>query len=167
MKNITIGQTDDWKPMSSARYYAQRGEGDEYAFGMTTAEALANLEKREAAVAPKFDIGLAEEVAFLALGASECLREHQDCDLCEFGGYMGFISEVIQHAPLLTDRWQKTQNDFSGVWLYDVTERFGREWAETLLDKKTEDSSEFLEYILADEARKWELCQLQSSMNLR
>ena len=160
MKNITIGQTDsDWKLVASARYYAQRGDSNEYAFGMTASEALATLEKRESAVTPKFDIGLAEEVAFLALGASECLRDHQGRDLCEFGGYMGFISEVIQHAPLLTDRWQETQNDFSGVWLYDVTERFGREWAETLLDGKTENSSEFLEYILADEAHKWEFCK--------
>ena len=158
MKNITIGQTDDWKPAASARYYAQRGDGDEYAFGMTTTEALANLENREAAAAQKFDIGLAEEIAFLALGAAECLRDCKGRDLCNFGGYMGFISEVIQHAPVLTARWQELRDEFSGVWLYDVTERFGREWAEALLDGNAEKPLEFLEYVITDEMSKWELC---------
>lgn len=157
MKNITIEQIDaKWKPAAPANYYAQRGDGDEYAFGSTAAEALANLEKRESAATQKFDVGLAEEIAFLALGAAEHLRDHKDRALCEFGGYMGFISEVIQHAPLLTARWQETQGEFSGVWLYDVTERFGREWAEALLDGNVGSASEFLENILDDEARKWE-----------
>ncbi len=158
MNKITIGQTDDWKPTASASYYAQRGEGGEYAFGKTTAEALANLEKREAAVAQKFDIGLAEEIAFIALGAAECLRDHKGRDLCDFGGYMGFISDVIQHAPVLTARWQELRDEFSGVWLYDVTERFGREWAEALLNGNTEKPMEFLEYVITDEMSKWELC---------
>ena len=158
MNKITIGRIDDWKPTASASYYAQRGEGDEYAFGKTTAEALANLEKREAAVAQNFDIGLAEEIAFIALGAAEFLRDHKGRDLCDFGGYMGFISEVIQHAPVLTARWQELRDEFSGVWLYDVTERFGREWAEALLNGNTEKPMEFLEYVITDEMSKWELC---------
>ena len=159
MKNITIGQAGaDWKVIATARYYAQRGDGNEYAFGTTAVEALTNLEKREAALVPKFDIGLAEEIAFLALGAAEYLRDHKGRDLSDFGGYMGFISEVILHAPILTARWQELRDDFSGVWLYDVTERFGREWAEALLDGDTQEPIEFLEYVITDEISKWELC---------
>lgn len=160
MKNITIGQIGpDWKQTASARYYAERGDGDEYAFGMTVTEALENLQKREAAVAKNFDIEVAEEIAFLALGAAEYLRDHKDHDLSKFGGYMGFISEVVQQAPVLTTRWQKIQGNFDGVWLYDITERFGREWAEALLENETDNSAEFLEYIIADEMQKWDACQ--------
>lgn len=158
MKNITIGQTGaDWKMNASARYYAERGEGDEYAFGMTAVEALTNLEKREAALSQKFDIGLAEEIAFLALGAAKCLRDHKGRDLCDFGGYMGFISEVIQQAPALAARWKELQDEFGGVWLYDVTERFGRKWAESLLDGGVEKSAEILEFIISDEILKRDL----------
>lgn len=158
MKNITIGLVGpNWKLASSARYYAEREDREEYALGPTAAEALANLEKREASKAPKFDENLSEEIAFLALGAADFLRDHRDVDLSAFGGYMGLIGAVVQCAPLLEQRWnQITFDEFDGVWLYDVTERFGREWAESLLTDGSENPEEFLEYIIADEMGKWE-----------
>ena len=141
---------------SSAHFYAERGDGEDYAFGPTPAEALANLTRREAAKVAKFDEDLCEEVAFLALGAAEHLREQQDADLSRFGGYMGLIAEVIRCAPLLERRWrQMNVGEFDGVWLYDVTERFGREWAESLLENCTESPEDHLEYIIADEMGKW------------
>lgn len=157
MKNITIGQVGaEWSVASSGRYYAQRGEGEDYAFGATPAEALASLTQREAAKVAKFDEDLCEEVAFLALGAAEYLRGRKDARLDKFGGYMGLITEVIRCAPLLELRWgQMDIGEFDGVWLYDVTERFGREWAEALLDGCTESPEERLECIIADEMDKW------------
>ena len=131
MKNITIGPTGPHcRVVAQARYYAERGEGEEYAFGTTPADALAKLEKREATADCQFDESLAEEIAFLALGAADVLKERRGESLDEYGGYMGFIGEVIRHAPLLSERWRRMNaEEFSGVWFYDVTERLGREWA--------------------------------------
>jgi len=100
MKNITIGHVDpNWRAAAKARYYAERGDGEEYAFGTTPADALAKLEKREAAAHCKFDESLAEEIAFLALGAADVLKNHRGESLDAYDGYMGFIGEVIRHAP--------------------------------------------------------------------
>jgi len=157
MKNITIGLVGpDWSPAAAAHYYAERGSGEEYAFGPTPAEALARLEAREAAIIPKFDKVLAEEVAFLALGAADFLDDHRNVNLDAWGGYMGFIGEVTRHAPMLAEYWERMGADgYSGVWLYDVTERFGREWAEELFAGSDESPAEGLELIIDDEMEKW------------
>lgn len=157
MNSITIDLISaDWKVAASARYYAERGNGEEFAFGMTPSEALARLEEREASANRKFQQDRAEEIAFLALGAANHLRQHPEANLSKFGGYMGLISEVIRCAPLLLSRWSEMEaGEFGGVWLYDVTERFGREWAEELLSGTTESPSDRLEYIIADEMEKW------------
>jgi hypothetical protein len=156
MKRITIGLTGvDWAVPASARYYAECGDGENYAFGMTPSEALVRLEEREALICPNRNDS-ADEIAFLALGAANHLREDPDADLDKFGGYMGFIIEVIRCAPLLAKRWSEmATGEFDGVWLYDVTERFGREWAEELLSRTDESPSERLEYIIDDEMEKW------------
>lgn len=156
MKNITIGVAgSNWRAAATARYYAERGNGEEYAFGTTPAEALARLEKREAMMLPNFDESLAEEVAFLALGAADFLKDHQGASLDPHGGYLGFIGEIIRHAPLLSERWRRMKADeFSGVWLYDVTERFGREWAKELFDRTGVSPADQLEYIIEDEMEK-------------
>ncbi|MDE1885349.1 MAG: hypothetical protein KGK05_02480 [Xanthomonadaceae bacterium] len=158
MKNITIGHTGaDWRVAASARYYAERGDGEEYAFGATPTEALANLEKRESVKVPKFYENLSDEIAFLALGAAVFLRENRIADFERFDGYMGFIGRVIQHAPLLASRWQQMDvGQFDGVWLYDVTERFGREWAELLVGGGDTSPEVLLEQIISDELAKWE-----------
>lgn len=159
MKNITIGVTEANRKLAlSTRYYAERGDGDQCGFGMTPADALASLEKRERASHLKFDDDLSEEIAFLALGAGEYLRDVcSRTDLSSFGGYMGFISEVVRCAPLLLERWRHMTDEFGGVWLYDVTERFGREWAQVLLESKVEKPEDFLECIIADEMQKWDI----------
>ncbi len=157
MKNINIGRVDsNWAPVAAARYYAQRVDGGEYAFGATPADALASLEKREAASTSKFDKDLADEIAFLALGAAETLKNHNGTKLDAFGGYMGFIAEVTRHAPMLIERWKRIEaNGFDGVWLYDVSERFGREWADELLNGTDESPAERLECIISDELERW------------
>lgn len=157
MKSITIGLVGtDWKVAARARYYAERGNGKDLAFGMTPTEALARLEQREAATNSNPRQESADEVAFLALGAADALRDHRNADLRKFGGYMGLISEVISCAPLLAKRWSQMQTgEFGGVWLYDVTERFGREWAEEILNGTEENPSDRLECIIADEMEKW------------
>lgn len=153
MKSITIGLAGpDWRTAANARYYAERGSGEEYAFGATPIDALIRLEKREAATAQKFDETLAEEIAFLALGAENFLKDHRGASLDSYGGYLGFIGEVIRHAPMLSERWRRIEIDeFDGVWLYDVTEKFGREWAEELFNKTGASPQALLESIIEDE----------------
>lgn len=157
MKSITVGLADqDWRTAARARYYAERGDGEEYAFGMTPVDALTKLEKREAVATQRFDKTLAEEIAFLALGADEFLKEHRETTLDSYGGYLGFIGEIISHAPMLSERWRRMESEgFGGVWLYDVTERFGREWAEELINKMGMSPASHLEYIIEDEMEKW------------
>lgn len=152
MENITIGRVGSkWKPVASALYYARRGDGEEYAFGSTTTEALANLEKREAANLHEFEQTFCEEVAFLALGAADSFREVNPPDLDKFGGYMGFIADVICHAPLLLDRWRKLgPEDFGGTWLYEVTERFGREWGYIILTDENLRPESLLDHIIRE-----------------
>ena len=104
---------------------------------------------------PEFNRDLADEIAYLALGAAEYIRENGPFDLRKHEGHMGFISKVISHAPMLAERWRQVGSDFEGVWLYDVTERFGREWAETLLDEVDEEPKQRLDYIINDEMEKW------------
>jgi len=106
-------------------------------------------------ILPEFDTDLADEVAFLALGAADFIRNHGAVNLREHEGYMGLIGKVICHAPLLAERWQEIGKDFEGVWLYDVTERFGREWTETLIDGADETPEQRLDYIIYDEMEKW------------
>ena len=153
MKNITIGRVDaEWRAPASPRYYAQRGDGEEYGFGATAAEALASLERREAAM-QRSGSGACEEAAFLALGASNHLREAGPVDLLRFDGYLGLVTEVARHAPLLSQRWKGIGPEgFSGVWLYDVTERFGREWARTMIEGDEMRPEDLLDSIIDDNA---------------
>lgn len=155
VENIVIGEVNrDWHAVRRARYYAERGE--DYGFGASPSKALENLEVREARLAVRFDADLAQEIAFLALGAAETLKERGSPSLDKFEGYMGFIERVVCHAPLLATTWQRVQDEFDGVWLYDVTERFGREWAESLLEAFDETPEDRLDMILEDEMRDYE-----------
>ncbi len=157
MKNVTIGDTlANREAATLARYYAIREGETEYSYGASPADALANLEKRDNLAQLKLADDLSEEIAFLALGAGEHLREvSSPRDLDKFGGYMGVISEVVRCAPLLAKRSRQMPDDFCGVWLYDITERFGREWSEALLEGNPSSPEEFLEYVIADELNKW------------
>lgn len=162
MEKITIGLIDaNWEHLQSNLHYATRGKATEFGFGPTATEALADLERREAPLQPKFDLGLAEEAAFLAIGAAVYLQEDKrDRSLDKYGGYCGLISEIISHAPALMNRLtQFSEGEFPGVWLYDVTERFGYEWAKALLEGDEIEPEELLEQIVSDELSKWELCQ--------
>lgn len=156
MRTITIGSVDpDWRTATKARYYAERGDGEGYAFGATPTDALAKLEQREAAAHYKFDESLAEEIALLALGAADTLKKHHGESLDAYDGYVGFIGEVIRHAPLLSERWRRVDaEEFGGVWLYDVTERFGRKWAEELLNQTGVSPADQLEFIIDEEMGK-------------
>ncbi len=157
MNRITIGLAGDgWAPATTARYYAERDGGDDYAFGSSPVEALTKLEARQNDVAQNFDRDLADEIAFLALGAAEYIRGQSGIDFGKHGGYMGLIGEVIRHAPMLAAYWKRmAPTDFGGVWLYDVTERFGREWAEEVLHPSHDSPSQRLECIIEDELEKW------------
>ena len=104
---------------------------------------------------PTFDNDIADEIAFLAIGAAAYIREKRPFYLPKYDGYIGVISEVIQHAPLLAQRWRQFGPDgFDGVWLYDVSERFGRELAESLLGGADEKPDQLLDYIINNEMEK-------------
>jgi len=156
MRNITIGLAGpDWHAAANARYYAERGDGEEYAFGATPADALAKLERRETAASATFDESLVEEVAFLVVGAVDFLNEHRGASLDTYDGYMGFIGQITRHAPMLAERWSRVNTEeFSAVWLYDVTERFGREWAEELFNGTDKNPASLLDSIIGDEMGK-------------
>lgn len=152
MVGITMGEMGERGcPSRHSPFFAMRGAGQDYAFGKTPTQALARLEAREAALANQATIGMAQECAFLAMGAAEQLRASGVSDLDEFGGQIGFLTEVIRHAPLLAKSWTQVKDEFPGVWLYDVTERFGREWAGILLTDSDESAEERLRKIIEDE----------------
>lgn len=149
--SIMIGEVgSDACPSRHSRFFATRGGREDYAFGSSAAQALSRLEAREAAFAQQFTLGMAQECAFLALGAMQQLTESGRCDLETFGGQMGFMTEVVRHAPLLAQNWLQLKDEFPGVWLYEVTERFGREWAQLLLDGSNESAVERLRTIIED-----------------
>ena len=153
MKNITIGLVErEWRLIASQHYYAERGDGDEYAFGGTPAEALARLEQREAALIPNFDRNLSETIIFLAIGAADYLRENPNFSLDRYGGYVGFLNDVVACAPMLERRWSRMDaSSFSGVWPYDVVEIFGNEWAKAMLEGEDRRPEDMLDIIIADE----------------
>lgn len=157
MDNITIGVVGpNWRPVEVSRFYAQRVGSGEYAFGATPADALRQLELRESAVDLRFDEDLAAEIAFLTLGAAAFLRGFDGINLDVFGGYMGFVGEITRHAPMLVEQWKTAESaGFDGVWLYDVTERFGREWAEAVFTRVSENPVDRLQCIIDDEMKKW------------
>lgn len=152
MAGITIGEMgESGCPSRHSAFYATRGAGQDYAFGTSPTQALARLEAREVALANQSTIGMAQECAFLAMGAADKLRESGVSNLDDFGGQIGFLTAVIRHAPLLTQWWERLKDEFPGVWLYDVTERFGREWAGILLVGSDETAEERLRKIIEDE----------------
>ena len=68
----------------------------------------------------------------------------------------GSSAKLSVTHPLLSERWRRVNaEEFGGVWLYDVTERFGREWAKELLNSTGENPVELLESIIIDEMEKW------------
>lgn len=153
MNEIKIGLIDEnFSQSRSYLYYAQRGNSENYALGITPANALKNLENSERCLTEKYEEGLLDEVAFLALGAHAVVQESRAEEGLEiFGGHSGFIKKVTIHAPLLHRRWGELKNEsFDGVWLYEVTERFGREFARALLAGNDKSPTEVLDSILND-----------------
>ena len=153
MDRITIGLIDhDWQTIAGNTFFAKRGAAGEFGFGKSAAEALKSLEDREALRSPTFDVTLAEEIAFLALGAADYLRHLREVDLYRHGGYMGLIAEIVSHAPMVLDRWNRiSHGEFPGVWLYDVTERFGYELARLLLKGEQGNPADLLERLVIEE----------------
>ena len=155
MTKIAIKCIESWMVTHRYRYCAERGNGEEPAFGETPRQALERLEAREASSVGSCEMDLAAEVAFLTLGAYEAAKDQRRVDLSIHDGYMGFIENVICHAPMLARRWRAIERKgFDGVWLYDVTARFGQEWAKVLLRRSSESPEEILELIIDGEQGK-------------
>lgn len=153
MSRITIDRLDgERKPTSTATYYAKMGAGKACGVGPSPSEALADLEARKAKAL--FEPGLAEEIAFLALGAASVFPAHCNANPDSDVGFLRLIDEVIQNAPLLDDAWHRVGGEsFPGVWLYDITERFGQEWAKALLTGSEIRAPALLQLIIDDAFR--------------
>jgi len=68
---------------------------------------------------------------------------------------INYLRPLCCHAPMLSERWQRMEADeFGGDWFYDITERFGREWAEELFNKTGVSLESQLESIIDDEMEK-------------
>jgi len=76
-------------------------------------------------------------IAYLAMGAQNVL-DHQGGipdELSEqFGGEMGFISEIIGHAPMLDAKGFEAEDRLTQVFPYEVAQPFGERMAHALID---------------------------------
>lgn len=67
---------------------------------------------------------------------------------------MDFVDMVMARAHLLDFVWDEAGEDWSGVWMYDVVEEFGEQYATHLLDGEEDSDAAALALIrqLVDEA---------------
>lgn len=65
------------------------------------------------------------DIAYLALGAKAALEEHLKEKVAITRGELEYIGEVIQYAPLLERIYREIEDEWGGVWAYDVCEPVG------------------------------------------
>lgn len=69
------------------------------------------------------------DIAFLALGAEHGMAKLDTAAQRElsatFDGYIGIIREVIGFAGVLDEVWRENDEEFPGVWAYEVAEPAG------------------------------------------
>ena len=65
------------------------------------------------------------DIAYLALGAKTALEARLELVELRGGGEMEYIGEVIQYAPLLERIYREIEDEWIGVWAYDVCEPVG------------------------------------------
>lgn len=75
-------------------------------------------------------------IAYLAIGAASAINARGSLPSAvsdAFGGQLGFIEDVTDHALMLDTMADDLANDMDGVFLYEIAEPFGEEYAERLI----------------------------------
>lgn len=73
-------------------------------------------------------------IAYIAMGAAAFLRDLplDARNFDEWGGELGFIAEVVRPAPLLERMLGGSAEGIGPLFLYEVAEPFGEEYAQAL-----------------------------------
>lgn len=83
--------------------------------------------------------GVEENVAYIALGAEDALRER---DVCAPAGHLDYIFDCCEHAAMLEELYREYEDRFCGVFAYEVAEPFGKEFGLALLDHRSPNARE-------------------------
>ncbi|WP_115859973.1 hypothetical protein [Lysobacter silvisoli] len=74
------------------------------------------------------------DLAYMAIGAKQALVEHDDISCrARFEGELDFIQACIDQVGCLDRAWQRQNDQFPGVWCYEVAEPFGYGYGAHLL----------------------------------
>jgi len=73
-------------------------------------------------------------IAYIAMGAQTYMQtaEFRHRETQTEGGELEFVGDIISHARMLDSKADERQDDFSGVFLYEVAEEFGNKLAQRL-----------------------------------
>jgi hypothetical protein len=73
-------------------------------------------------------------IAYIAMGAQTYMQtpEYRHRTTESHEGELDFIGDIIRHARMLDSKADERQDDFSGVFLYEVAEEFGNKLAQRL-----------------------------------
>lgn len=78
-------------------------------------------------------------IAYMAMGAQNTIRETKPAGTLPgrvvdaYEGQLGFIGAVIDHALILDRMADQLAGDLDGVFLYEIAEPFGEEYARQLI----------------------------------
>jgi len=96
------------------------------------------------------------DIAYMAIGAAAALgrlpsdENNRLIDL--HGGQFGVILDVIRHAQLLADIYAEQNNEFPGVWYYEIAEPFGTRYIEAIAAGKTVDAGQLIRDLVREAA---------------
>lgn len=79
------------------------------------------------------------DIAFAAIGAHQAWGEASSEARERFEGQLAFVGEVISNAQNLADVWETHEDNFAGVWAYDVAEAFGQQYGRAILSGEAAD----------------------------
>jgi hypothetical protein len=100
-------------------------------------------------------------VAYIAIGVSAALRRGWKAEVATGipmcvpdGGELELVADVIQHALLLDQLYEKHVEVFVGVFVYDIAEPFGEQYTAALLRGVRLDASQLAARLIAAECVK-------------
>jgi hypothetical protein len=105
-------------------------------------------------------------VAYIAIGVSSALRRGWKAEvatgipMCVLdGGELELVADVIQHALLLNQLYEKHVEVFVGVFVYDIAEPFGEQNTAALLRGVRLDAGQLAARLIAAECVKHNLVE--------
>jgi hypothetical protein len=100
-------------------------------------------------------------VAYIAIGVSAALRRGWKAEVATGipmcvpdGGELELVADVIQHAALLDQLYEKHAEAFVGVFVYDIAEPFGEQYTAALLRGVRLDAGQLAARLIAAECVK-------------